>query len=352
VLPFSIDWREVAITAFVFLLVLIGFGLLAAVIHWPNEHDGWPLAVAVAAIIAFMPIIARTFSFLQQSRASFEGPFGIKINFSAAAQVATISTTKLTENLIEPGVSISASSTKELNAAAVKATQHSVVVIDLGDGRAWYKTRLFALAATAEFLHAPKALILLGQRGRQARCVAGWIRPDDVVKGLIRSEPAYAELWRHVQGYMCRLQSKSDDAAAQFPMLGAYQSAFAEAGPAAVMYILLNQMRNPDAALAPTTPPATPLEDPQAPIWITMLDVEFIFDAWLVRETLDLGKPQQEQLTTLLAAKSELVVATRGDEYAGVIDVVRVQRELLRQMVTPSASGSGRTTGGDVGAVV
>jgi uncharacterized RmlC-like cupin family protein len=336
-LPFSIDWREVTITAIVFLLVIIGFGVLAAVIHWPNERDGWPLAVAIAAVIAFMPLMARTFSFLQQSRASFEGPLGIKINFSAAAQVATVGTAKLTENLIQSGMVIS-SSAKELNAAAVKATQESVVVIDLGDGRAWYATRLFALAATAEFLHAPKALILLGQRGGQPRRVAGWIRPADIVKSLIRIEPAYGEVWQHAQAYLCHLQLIPTQALEKFPKLLDYQrDAFAEAGSAAIMYILLDQMSSLDAPAATAVP--SQLENPQAPKWITMQDADCTFDAWLVRETLDLGKPEREQLTTLLAAKADLVVATREGEYAGLIDVVRAQRELLRQMVTPSVSG-------------
>ena len=58
-LPFSINWREVSIGAIVFVLILMGFGVLASVTHWPNEHDGWPLAVAVAALIAALPLIGR-----------------------------------------------------------------------------------------------------------------------------------------------------------------------------------------------------------------------------------------------------------------------------------------------------
>jgi len=44
----------------------------------------------------------------------------------------------------------------------VRATEQTVAVIDLEDGHAWYKTRLFAMAATAELLQAPKALVLIG----------------------------------------------------------------------------------------------------------------------------------------------------------------------------------------------
>lgn len=133
--PFSINWREVAVGVFAFIVVMIGFGVLSAVIRWPSEHDGWPLAVGIAAVVAFLPLMARGFTFLQQSRASFEGPFGIKLNFSAAAAVATIGSAKLPDNLVQPGVVIHESSSKELNEAAVRATEQGVAVVNLEDGR-------------------------------------------------------------------------------------------------------------------------------------------------------------------------------------------------------------------------
>ena len=85
----------------------------------------------------------------------------------------------------------------------------------------------------------------------------------------------------------------------------------------------------------------TALETPQAPAWITLRAVDEYFDAWLVRETLELDKPEKEQLATIMAAKADMVVATREGEYAGLIDVTRAQRELLRQMTAPSASAGG-----------
>src|SRR5260370_18353033 len=201
-LPFSINWREVGFGVAVFILVMIGFGVLASVVHWPSDHDGWPLAVAVAAIIAFLPLIGWTFSFLQQSRASFEGPFGVKINFSAATAVPTIGTPKLTENLVQSGVQINESSFREMNKAARQVTEQSVVVINLEDGRAWYRTRLFALAATADVLHAPKSMVLVGTRGGQPRQVAGWIKPRDFVKAMIRANARYGDVLQHAQGYL------------------------------------------------------------------------------------------------------------------------------------------------------
>ncbi len=86
---------------------------------------------------------------------------------------------------------IGESNFEELNEAALEVTEQSVVVINLEDGRAWYKTRLFAVAATAEILHAPRALVLVGLRGGQPMQVAGWVRPRDFVKAVIRSDRGY-----------------------------------------------------------------------------------------------------------------------------------------------------------------
>jgi hypothetical protein len=334
-LPFSINWREVLIGAFVFALILIGFGVLASVTHWPNEHDGWPLAVAVAALIAALPLIGRTLSFLQQSRASFEGPFGIKLNFSAAASVAAVGTAKLTENLLQSGVQISESSFAELNEAAVRATEQTVVVIDLEDGRAWYKTRLFAVAATAEILHAPKSLVLIGQRGGRPMQVGGMIKPRDVVKAITRSDANYARIWQRAQSYLHRTEFQLADQKQQFPRLSTYQNAFADVGQASIMFILVDQMRNPEPV---PSPPATQLEGGNIHPWITLSEAEDLFDPWLVRDVLDLGKPEAEKVAAVMEAKGDVVMAIREGQYSGLIDVERAERELLRQLlVRPSA---------------
>ena len=334
--PFSINWREVAVGVFAFIVVMIGFGVLSAVIRWPSERDGWPLAVGIAAIVAFLPLMARGFTFLQQSRASFEGPFGIKLNFSAAAAVATIGSAKLPDNLVEPGVVIHESSSKELNEAAVRATEQGVAVVNLEDGRAWYLTRLFALAATADFLHAPKSLVLVGQRGGRPMQVLGWIRPRDFVNAVTRSDPRYQDIWRRAQAYLYRLQSKIVDDN-QFAKLPRYQSDYDKVGAAAIMSILVNQMRYPEMPPGAATP-SQPLEDDNAPPWITPGGVIAMLDPWLVRDTLDLGKTEHEQAIGILNSREDIAVAIRDGQYAGLIDVGRAERELLRQLVERPAS--------------
>lgn len=347
VLPFSINWREVAMGGAIFIFVMIGFGVLASAIHWPNDRDGWPLAVTAAGAIAFLPFIARALSFLQQSRASLEGPFGIKLNFSSAAATATIGTAKVTENLVQPGMQITETSFKELNEAALRTTEETVVVIDLEDGRAWYKTRLFAVAATAEILNRPKSFVLVGQRGGLPTQAGGWIRPQDIVKAIARSDPRYADVWQRAKTYLYRLQTEAEEIPAvgqplQFPKYLHYRRAFREVGAASILFILVDQMRNPDPLWTPPTATQqstqpTPLENHNIEPWITLGEAEAAFDPWLVRDILDLGKPENEQVAAIMAAKGEIVVATRDGRYAGLIDVARAERELLRQLLVRPA---------------
>ncbi len=86
-------------------------------------------------------------------------------------------------------------------------------------------------------------------------------------------------------------------------------------------------MRSPDQMPAPALPT---LEPHDAPPWITLAEVEVMLDPWLVRGSLDLSKPQDEQVTAIMAATGEIVVATREGQYAGLIDVARAERALLR----------------------
>jgi hypothetical protein len=228
-------------------------------------------------------------------------------------------------------VQIGESNFEELNEAALEVTEQSVVVINLEDGRAWYKTRLFAVAATAEILHAPRALVLVGLRGGQPMQVAGWVRPRDFVKAVIRSDRGYGAVWQRAQSYLYRLQSQTDQQSIRF----GYQQAFQQVGAASILFILVDQMRSPDQMPAPALPT---LEPHDAPPWITLAEVEVMLDPWLVRGSLDLSKPQDEQVTAIMAATGEIVVATREGQYAGLIDVARAERALLRQLLVRPAS--------------
>ena len=63
-----------------------------------------------------------------------------------------------------------------------------------------------------------------------------------------------------------------------------------------------------------------------------------MLDPWLVRDTLDLGKTEHEQAIGILNSREDIAVAIRDGQYAGLIDVGRAERDLLRQLVERPAS--------------
>ena len=63
--------------------------------------------------------------------------------------------------------------------AAEAAESATFVVVDLGIGRSWYPTRLFALAAAAEELQGARAVVILAQHGGVPGRFVGWILPKD-----------------------------------------------------------------------------------------------------------------------------------------------------------------------------
>ena len=329
--PFAIEWRDVGIALAVFVGVIAVFAILSQLTGWPHKDSGWPTVVILALVLAFLPAAARTLDFFAQSRATIEAPFGVKINF-AAAVVSEARAMVLPDNILQQGQSLNESSLEELDRATREATAQSVVVIDLGDGRAWYETRLFAAAATAAELGAPRIMVLVGQCSGRPQQMGGWIRPADLVKGLVQRDHAYARVRRHALRYLHAF--KSGAAPADLPKLSWYQHGFEQEGDIVLTRILVGEMRNPDPTLA-----LTPLESASQPRWTSLAELERQLAAWLVCDRVDLLKPGTGQLSAVLSADQEILLAASNGQFAGVIDVGRVERQVLRQLVE-RASGA------------
>jgi hypothetical protein len=330
----SFDRRDATFAAVAFAGLIIFFIVLAKLAGWPNAQNGWSLAVILAVVIALLPTIARTLTFLQQSRASIEAPFGVKISFANAIIGADVKT--LPENLVQPGAVIAESGVGELDRAAQEAAEQTVVVIDLEDGQAWYWTRLFAVAATAALLGAPKLMVLVGRRGGLPRRLGGWIRPRDFVRAVTQHDPRYDWVWRRARDYLNLLRC-GNQPAPSLPRQTQYEYTFREIGDPAVMKILVDQMQNPEPMPSGSNPP--PLEDPNAPPWAALADAEARLCPWLVRAAVDLGTPERERLKAILSTQGEIAVATRDGEFAGIIDVERAERQILRQLAEKVAAG-------------
>jgi hypothetical protein len=52
----------------------------------------------------------------------------------------------------------------------------------------------------------------------------------------------------------------------------------------------------------------------------------------------DVNKPAKDQVEDVLAAQGEFAVAVRDGEFAGIIEVHRAERYVLRQLATRAAA--------------
>lgn len=337
----SITAREVTSAILVFVLLLIGFGVLSRFAGWPNENDGWPLVVVAALIVAALPIAGRVISYLQQSQASVALPGGFKLDFARA--VVETAAGRLPENLVAPGVLLMDTSQQELDRAAETASEQDVIVADLKDGRAWYLTRLFALAGTAVVLGSPKAIVLIGQKGGKELQPGGWIRPRDLVTALTRADKRYARHWRRAQSYLEHLRLHADESAPplppNLPEFFTYHSFYRDIGERVIMRILVNQMRFPD----PPDPQAAQLGDlrieaDENPPYVTLGELEPKLEPWLVRDAVELTQAEKDQVKAILQSENDIILALRNGRYDGVIDVRLAERGVLRQVAAQAES--------------
>ncbi|WP_299441370.1 hypothetical protein [uncultured Rhodospira sp.] len=329
---FAITPSELLTAAAVFAVVLIGFVVLSQQVGWPNETSGWPLALIAAAGLAAASPAMRVLGELQASRASVTLPGGIAFDFSAA--VVETRTDVMPPNIVDPGLLLQDTTQEALDHAAARLAQETFVVADLEDGRAWYRSRLFALAGTATMLDTPRAIVVLGTVGGTPRQPGGWISPEDVITAMTRDDPRYEAVWNHARSYLTQLQAGQPNANGSYPRYPEYQNYFTQIGNHVMTRILVNQMQNPD----PGVPDLLMIEDPFEPDWIDLRQAETLFASWLVSKRVDLEVDKTAQAHVLADTQQPFVLAMKDGRYAGMVDARKAQQRMLKEVLRSAAT--------------
>jgi hypothetical protein len=175
--------------------------------------------------------------------------------------------------------------------------------------------------------------VLVGQRNAIPRQFGGWISPRDVVTAFQRRDHKFAQVHSRALEYLNQLREHAGDAAiaapASLPKYAQYTYPFQVYGDTGVIRILVDQMRNPDPA--PPAPSAKVLELPQQPPWINLEELERLLQPWLVRDHIEVDQAPKEQVIKILASPHDFIASTRGGQFIGMIDVRRVERDIVRQ---------------------
>jgi hypothetical protein len=239
----------------------------------------------------------------------------------------------LSDDLIRKSPSVPDSALPELERSVQNFPSQAEIVVDLEDGGAWYTTRIFAVAATAQEIGSPRAIVLIGQRNGTPRQFGGWVKPEDCVLAFSRKDQKFATIRERALQYLVHLRAHSGDltytaAPALFPRYHQYVAQYRIYGDIVLIRILVDQMLNPEGATA-----NEPLEKPQEPPWTNLGELEHLLEPWLVCDRVKVDQAAKEQVMQVLGSQHDLIASTRNGQFVGMVDVRRVERDIVRQLV-------------------
>lgn len=327
--PLPITTRQIVRMVLIFVGVIVGFGVLSGTIGWPDKQS-WGLVVLAALVIALLPIIGPLLAFLQESGAAID-IFGVKLAFSRAPR--STGTEPRRANLEEsPGTLVNDTTVAAIAEAAAAALDDEIMVVNLGTGRSWYPSRLFALAAAADTPNRTKAVVLLAQRGGIDRRLIGWLRPADVIRAMIQDEPQYDRALKRAKAMLGHLQLYAEVPNHTFPrpfeFADQLKNAYRSSGDRVFVPVLIHELQKAPEPNDPTSP-TVQIENLQTPRWLTREDAERLFDPWLIRESVPAGASDREAMATLARVRHRFIAVEDDGRYVGMVNLDAFVRQLV-----------------------
>lgn len=153
------------------------------------EVSLWILVVAV--IVGLLPVILVVLSGVGSVEAA-----GVKIAFAAVQDVVAVASdvdtrSLLAHNLGQPPGQVQDSASDTVIETLGNAVGNEVVEIALGEGEAWWETRLLLLASGATRLRNPRAVAFTWATPDRPRTFIGWARPEDIRRRLLAANDAF-----------------------------------------------------------------------------------------------------------------------------------------------------------------
>src|SRR5262245_16969824 len=203
------DWKPLAAIAIVsFALTLALFALpwvVRSYSAWPTEKSDKLLLIGIL-ILGLIPLaLALVYALLQRGGSlSFQG---IKIDLAATMSPGV--DFRIDINSGVQGESVSDSTSREILDALRKAATSQIAVIDLEDGKAWWETRLFILAAGAMRKAAPRALVFVASVAERRKIFQCWASPSALLEAFLDPRNPRHAIYSKVYGLALDAGEKS-----------------------------------------------------------------------------------------------------------------------------------------------
>ena len=309
-------------------------------------------SVLLALGVGLIPVVLLTFDNLVRSRGVIDVK-GVKLDFSQGQ--ITKPAAELPDNIGKPEAAVSDSSPMEILSTLEAAVESRIVRLDIGEGNAWWVSRLLALCAGATRVGSPKAIVFVGRRQNADYAFLGYATAERLLAAIteeneIRGEPptTYGALYRKARWlarqvvFFARPEEPPPipflpPNAAPLPLDTEVQRYFphprgtsltkkyVELGEAAFEQILMDQIG------------LYKLEN--IPDRLTLGRLEQLFAHCLYRDTVDVQLPKEQQLEAFLESSAPYVALVSGGEYQGLMERDQVNDVLLRQLLSPLETG-------------
>ena len=303
--------REIVVALILLALMVAGFAVLSIYTGYPHGNE-WQGAIYVALAVAALPILFRILFFLQQTRSVLDFK-GVKIDFGKTAAIPAV---QLTENVVEKGHSVSDSGTQEVLKVARAAERSAAVVVDLKNGDAWYKTRLFALAAAGlEFDH-PRLIVFLATLDGSPASFLGFVEAKTIARAIMQDD-LYRDAYKVAATKYHQLAAFADQSLIPLNLqlqAPVQQGAWNFEGRPSFMTLLIQEMERFESPISP---------------WINAVQVRELLADDLHTDSIQERAKDQDAILRFLSSRAEYAALLNGRRFLGLVPVERVMRELM-----------------------
>ncbi|MGW6058043.1 hypothetical protein [Streptomyces sp. NPDC055189] len=270
-----------------------------------SSNDLHPWWLVGSAVLGLLPVLLLVLSSVQSVEAA-----GVRVAFDAvqtAVRVAEKTTrTTITENLGAPaGVNVMDSAGDTIITALKSATIGDVVIVDLGEGRDWWETRLLLLTSGAVRLGHPRAIVFTAVSATHPYRYLGWAPPSQLLRSHLTASVDLRQAYQraHRQQLLASLALPDHEGGPerfpwQTPPDGPFPTPAGLEGDFAPERALMHQLG--------------PLESPDTQRHVTVSRLNELFAAILHQESVDQDDPQRRWIDLILKSTADYFAVTTG----------------------------------------
>jgi hypothetical protein len=168
----------------VLVAALAVLGIAQVTMDWPVA-DSFGRVLLMVVTLSLIPIVLFVLDGMVRQRGAVEWG-GVTLSFATPAAPAGEA---VPANAAVPGVPVADSANDTVLRTAESMAQHRILLVDLGDGRAWWETRLLMLCGVASRLYGSAAVVFVTEQGGQARQFVGWADSQSLLDRMLTMRP-------------------------------------------------------------------------------------------------------------------------------------------------------------------